>query len=116
MDDTRCVVGVDFGTLSGRAVVVRLSDGVELGTAVHEYRHGVVVDRLPGSRRYQLTPLGRQVAVLFTKAYGRVLTPGLATLNPQLPAELAKRSPLATAWRHLDHTLNDYITQGMAAV
>ena len=32
------VVGVDFGTLSGRALVVRVSDGAEAGTAVHEYR------------------------------------------------------------------------------
>ena len=31
-----CVVGVDFGTLSGRALVVRVRDGAELGTAVHE--------------------------------------------------------------------------------
>ncbi len=37
-----CVVGVDFGTLSGRALVVRVRDGAELGTAVHEYRHGVM--------------------------------------------------------------------------
>ncbi|HET7172682.1 MAG TPA: ribulokinase [Nocardioidaceae bacterium] len=36
------VVGVDFGTLSGRAVVVRASDGLELGSAVHDYRHGVL--------------------------------------------------------------------------
>ena len=43
------VVGVDFGTLSGRAVVVRVSDGAELGTAVHEYRHAVVDDVLPTS-------------------------------------------------------------------
>jgi L-ribulokinase len=42
-------VGVDFGTLSGRAVVVRVSDGAELGSAVHEYGHGVIEDRLPGS-------------------------------------------------------------------
>ena len=37
-----CVVGVDYGTLSGRAVVVRVSDGAELGAAVHDYRHGVM--------------------------------------------------------------------------
>jgi hypothetical protein len=36
------VIGVDFGTLSGRALVVRVADGGELGTAVHEYRHGVM--------------------------------------------------------------------------
>jgi L-ribulokinase len=40
------VVGVDFGTLSGRALVVRAADGAELGTAVHGYRHGVMDTRL----------------------------------------------------------------------
>ncbi|HEY2552375.1 MAG TPA: ribulokinase [Streptosporangiaceae bacterium] len=40
------VVGVDFGTLSGRALVVRVGDGAELGTAVSEYRHGVMDDAL----------------------------------------------------------------------
>ena len=41
-----CVVGIDFGTLSGRALVVRVRDGAELGTAVHDYRHGVMDSRL----------------------------------------------------------------------
>src|SRR3954468_50815 len=41
------VVGVDFGTLSGRAVVVQAVDGEELGSAVHEYPHGVMEDNLP---------------------------------------------------------------------
>ncbi len=41
-----CVLGIDFGTLSGRAVVVRVSDGAELGTAVQEYRHGVMDETL----------------------------------------------------------------------
>ena len=35
-------IGVDYGTLSGRAVVVRLNDGAELGSAVHPYAHGVM--------------------------------------------------------------------------
>ncbi len=43
---TACVMGVDFGTLSGRALVVRVSDGAELGSAVSEYRHGVMDDVL----------------------------------------------------------------------
>jgi L-ribulokinase len=41
-----CVVGVDYGTLSGRALVVRVRDGAQLGTAVHEYSHGVMDDVL----------------------------------------------------------------------
>lgn len=47
--DHAYVVGVDFGTLSGRAVVVRVADGAEVGTAEHVYRDGVIEDRLPGT-------------------------------------------------------------------
>jgi L-ribulokinase len=36
------VIGVDYGTLSGRAIVVRVSDGAELGSAVHEYASAVM--------------------------------------------------------------------------
>jgi L-ribulokinase len=36
------LVGVGYGTLSGRAVIVRVSDGAELGSAVSAYRHGVM--------------------------------------------------------------------------
>jgi L-ribulokinase len=42
----RYVVGVDFGTLSGRAVVVRVSDGAEVGSAVHAYQHAVMDAKL----------------------------------------------------------------------
>jgi L-ribulokinase len=49
------VIGVDFGTLSGRAVVVRVSDGAELGSAVHAYEHAVVERALPATRE-QLPP------------------------------------------------------------
>ena len=44
-----CVIGVDFGTLSGRAVVVSVEDGAELGSAVHEYAHAVIERELPAS-------------------------------------------------------------------
>lgn len=50
------VVGVDYGTLSGRALVVRVSDGAELGHAVHEYAHGVVTDRVPGAPDGRVLP------------------------------------------------------------
>jgi L-ribulokinase len=46
-DAVPVVVGIDFGTLSGRAVVVRADDGTELSHAVHEYRHGVLTTALP---------------------------------------------------------------------
>jgi L-ribulokinase len=50
-DHQRYTVGVDFGTLSGRAVVVRVSDGAELGSAEHPYPHAVLDHELPGGRR-----------------------------------------------------------------
>ena len=42
----RYVIGVDFGTLSGRAVVVRVADGAEVGTGVLAYPHAVMDGRL----------------------------------------------------------------------
>ena len=36
------VIGVDYGTLSGRAVVVRVSDGLELGSGTLDYPHAVM--------------------------------------------------------------------------
>jgi len=46
----KCAIGVDFGTLSGRAVIVDVSNGRELATAVHEYGNGVIDQHLPGTR------------------------------------------------------------------
>lgn len=78
-------------------------------------RRKQIIERLPGTHRYRLTPHGRAIAVLFTKAYGRVLTPGLTALSATIPHDLAQRSPLATAWRRLDRALDQHITAGLAA-
>jgi L-ribulokinase len=40
-------IGVDFGTESGRAVLVDISDGAEIATAVHKYANGVIDEKLP---------------------------------------------------------------------
>jgi len=40
-------IGLDFGTLSVRAIVVDVSNGKELGTAVYAYPHGVISETLP---------------------------------------------------------------------
>jgi L-ribulokinase len=47
--DEAYVVGIDYGTLSGRAVVVRVSDGAEVGWAVSEYGHAVMDTTLASS-------------------------------------------------------------------
>ncbi|WP_411721599.1 ribulokinase [Mycetocola sp.] len=43
------MIGIDYGTLSGRAVVVRVSDGAELGSAVLDYPHAVMDTTLAAS-------------------------------------------------------------------
>ena len=40
-------IGVDFGTESGRAVLVEVATGRQVATAVHPYSHGVIDKRLP---------------------------------------------------------------------
>src|SRR6476660_1218132 len=62
------VVGVDFGTLSGRAVVVRVQDGAELGTAVTSYPHAVLERALPDG-----TPLPPEWALQVPADYVQVL-------------------------------------------
>ncbi|GAB4424049.1 MAG: ribulokinase [Anaerolineae bacterium] len=49
MADDKYTIGVDFGTESGRAVVVRVRDGAELGSAVYNYPDGVIDERLPST-------------------------------------------------------------------
>jgi len=79
----RYVVGVDFGTLSGRALVVRVGDGAEVGTAVHEYGHGVIDRELPFD--------------------GRPLPPDWALQDPDDYREVLKRAvPAAVARAGLD--------------
>ncbi|MEV4343107.1 ribulokinase [Actinoplanes sp. NPDC049596] len=67
-DQPRYTVGVDYGTLSGRAVVVRVPDGAELGSAVHDYKHAVLTEALPDG-----TPLGPDWALQVPSDYVDVL-------------------------------------------
>ncbi|THV39545.1 ribulokinase [Glycomyces buryatensis] len=48
-DNGAVAIGIDFGTLSGRAVVASVADGRELASAEHVYRHGAIEETLPTS-------------------------------------------------------------------
>lgn len=66
------VIGVDYGTLSGRAVVVRVSDGEEVGNSVFEYPHKVMDRELASS--------------------GKALPPDWALQDPQDYVEVLKKA------------------------
>lgn len=61
-------VGVDFGTLSGRAVLVDVSTGEEVASSMLEYAHGVMDSALPDG-----TPLGHDWALEHPQDYLDVL-------------------------------------------
>ena len=50
---SKYTVGIDFGTLSARAIVADAATGRALGSAAMDYPHGVITDALPDG-----TPLG----------------------------------------------------------
>lgn len=62
-------------------------------------RHGLI-QRLPRTNRYVLTPDGLRVAVFYTKVYNRLLHPLLAADQPQAPPEL--QAALTALDRHID--------------
>lgn len=47
-------IGVDYGSLSGRAVIVNMETGEELASSTYEYPHAVIYNHIPGEK--QLPP------------------------------------------------------------
>jgi L-ribulokinase len=50
MSENKYAVGIDFGTESGRAVLVNVSNGEEFAAYVHLYANGVIDEKLPDSK------------------------------------------------------------------
>jgi hypothetical protein len=68
--------------------------------------HGLI-ERQPGTHRYQVTDQGLRVSLLFTRTYARVVRPGLGEIIKPLPQE----TPLQQAFAKVDETLAQYRAQ-----
>ncbi|MDY5585596.1 MAG: ribulokinase [Arcanobacterium sp.] len=79
MANEKYVVGIDFGTLSGRVVVVRTSDGVTVGEAVKEYTHGVMDTKLTAGDGQTLPPeFALQVPADYMEVFAQAIPEAIA--------------------------------------
>ena len=95
MSKEKYTIGIDFGTLSGRAALVDVSSGKEVAYAVAAYSDGVIDEQLPGSD----IKLGQDWALQNPDDY-------LAVLRQTIPAVLRKASvePKAVIGLGIDFT------------
>ena len=74
--------------------------------------HGLIA-RIPRTQRYEITPLGKRVALFFTKLNTRLIRPGLSQLFDGCPK--APDRPLAKAIQALDSAFEQFITEAKLA-
>ena len=78
----RYSIGIDYGTLSGRAVLVDVETGEERASAVYDYPHGVMDECLPDGRK-----LGPDWALQHPQDYLDVLAHTIPALLRQAGAK-----------------------------
>ena len=66
--------------------------------------HGLI-ERLPRTHRYQLTPDGRRTALFFTRTYARLFRSGLAQI---IPAAVPTTSRLRAAFDQVDRAIDHH--------
>ena len=101
-----------------RALVAGLIPGYSARQTTYDLRRlrrKGLIRRIPHTQRYELTGEGRRLAVFFTKTYTRILTPGLAELDPSLPGPVAQRTPLGRPWREFEQALDRRIADAAIA-
>jgi hypothetical protein len=68
-----------------------------------------LIERIPGTHRYQLTALGRRTALFYSRTFNRVVHPGLSQIaHPNLPPD---SSNLTAAFHHLEVQLTNYFAE-----
>ena len=74
--------------------------------------HGLI-DKIPGTRRYQTTQLGRRTCLFLSKTHARILRPGLAQITPQ--SNHPETHAIKRTMRRLDHDIENLIQKAKIA-
>jgi L-ribulokinase len=92
-------LGIDYGTLSGRALLLDLETGEECACAVKEYTHGVLDETLPDG-----TKLGPDWALQYPQDY-------LEVLSETIPAVMTKAgiAPEQVVYRMLIRSVGPWL-------
>lgn len=72
-----------------------------------------LIQRVPKSHRYVLTPIGRRVALFLTKSYVRLVRPVLDRLEPHLPDDAS--DSLRRAWNACEKAFEQSTTEARIA-
>jgi hypothetical protein len=75
--------------------------------------HGLI-ERIPRTHRYRLTPFGLRSAIFFTRTYNRLLRPGLARIAPVAPAR-SSPSTLRASFDRLQNAVDHWCDQAKLA-
>jgi len=70
-----------------------------------------LIERVPGTHTYLITPHGRSIATFFTRLSVRVVVPGLIALDEATRPPRKAPSSLRTAWRTYDAELRTLIAK-----
>jgi hypothetical protein len=74
--------------------------------------HGLI-QRIAGTHRYELTAFGRKTALFYSRAFNRIVRPGLSHIAHPNPA--LDSSELTAAFQHLELQLTNYFAEKKAA-
>ncbi|MBU0499020.1 MAG: hypothetical protein KJ558_04730 [Gammaproteobacteria bacterium] len=68
-----------------------------------------MIERLPQTHQYKITPKGLRIATLFVELYNRILRPGLSQLFDGCPK--APDRPVASAIKNPDRALDQLLSE-----
>jgi len=70
-----------------------------------------LIERIPQTQRYRLTPFGLKTALFYSRIYHRLLRPGLSERHPRM----VESSSLAKAFAKFQHSLDAYCAHKLEA-